>query len=140
MNHNHPAGPTAAELIALVEGYFASVDRNDLDGTLAAMAPDCLLEYKTQGAQFVGREQGIRKYFADRNSNVLKSWHGNFTHTVDAANGRVATRFDVKRTDKGAAERAGDNLNLFQFEGRQMKRISVWRGEGNPPVLPNNPA
>ncbi len=134
MSTNTPA--TANELIALVEAYFASVDRNDLSGTLAAMAPDCVLEYKTQGAQFVGRDEGIRKYFADRYANVLPSWHGNFTHTVDPARGRIATRFDVRRTDRSAPERAGDNLNLFQFEGRQMKLISVWRGEGNPPNLP----
>ncbi|MEO7402828.1 MAG: nuclear transport factor 2 family protein [Burkholderiales bacterium] len=119
----------ADQLIARVEAYFACVDRSDLAGVLAAMAPDCVVEYRSQGQVFEGREEGIRKYFTERNANCLKSWHGNFTHTVDAANNRIATRFDVRRTDRGAAERFGDNLNLFQFEGPLMKRIAVWRGE-----------
>jgi hypothetical protein len=123
---------TATEMIAVVEAYFAAVDRSNLDGLLAGMAPDCLMEYKTQGVQYIGRDTGIRKYFGERNAICLTSWHGNFNHTVDVAAGRIATRFDVRRTDKGQPERVGDNLNLFQFEGRWIKRISVWRGEGNP--------
>jgi ketosteroid isomerase-like protein len=122
---------TATQMIAIVEAYFDAVDRNDLDGLLVAMAPDCLMEYKTQGVQYIGRDTGIRTYFAERNAKVLQSWHGNMAHTVDVTAGRIATRFDLRRTDKGTPEQTGDNLNLFQFEGRRIKRISVWRGEAN---------
>ena len=120
--------PGAAELSAQVEAYFASIDRSDLAATLATMAPDCVIEYVSDGTRFEGRDAGVKAYFEQRNRNVLKSWHGNFTHTADAANARVATRFSVRRTDRGAAERSGDNINLFQFDGRLITRIAVWRG------------
>ncbi len=120
--------PGAAELGARVEAYFASIDRSDLAATLATMAPDCVIEYVTDGSRFEGRDAGVKAYFEQRNANVLKSWHGNFMHTADLESARVATRFSVRRTDKGAAERTGDNINLFQFEGRRIARIAVWRG------------
>ena len=99
-----------------------------LPGVKVTMAPDCVIEYVSDGTRFEGRDAGVKAYFEQRNRNVLKSWHGNFTHTADAANARVATRFAVRRTDRGAAERSGDNINLFQFDGRLITRIAVWRG------------
>jgi SnoaL-like domain len=122
--------PTASALTARVETYFACVDRSDLAGILATMSPDCIVEYVTDGSQFIGRDTGVKAYFEQRNTIVVKSWHGNFTHAADAASGRVATRFDVRRTDRGVAERTGDNINLFEFDGLNIKRIAVWRGTG----------
>ena len=97
---------------------------------METMAPDCVIEYVTDGSRFEGRDEGVKAYFEQRNANVLKSWHGNFRHAVDAASGRVATRFDVRRTDRGAPERTGDNINLFEFDGERIRRIAVWRGKG----------
>lgn len=119
--------PTATELIAQVEAYFAAADNCDVRGTLATMAPDCVLEYLTEGLRFEGRDTGVKAYFVERAAKVVRSWHGDFTHTADAQNGRVATRFVVRRTDRGDAERSADNIDLFQFEGRLIKRISVWK-------------
>ena len=102
----------------------------DLAGILGAMTPDCMVESVTDGSRFVGRDAGVKAYFEQRNSIVVKSWHGNFTHAADPESGRVATRFDVRRTDKGVAERTGDNIDMFQFEGLAIKRIAVWRGTG----------
>jgi ketosteroid isomerase-like protein len=122
--------PTAGDLTARVESYFASVDRSDLAGILATMTPDCVVEYVTDGSRFEGRDAGVRDYFEKRNAMVVQSWHGNVRHAADAASGRVATRFEVRRTDKGAAERFGDNINLFEFAGDRIARIAVWRGTG----------
>lgn len=122
--------PSAGELVERVEAYFASADKGDVAGTLSSMAPDCVLEYLTEGIQYSGRDEGIKTYFEQRAMNVVTSWHGNFVHTVDSQTGRVATRFDVRRTDQGLPERTGDHINLFQFEGRQIKRISVWKSPG----------
>ncbi|MEO7404550.1 MAG: nuclear transport factor 2 family protein, partial [Burkholderiales bacterium] len=122
------ANASGEPLVALIEEYFASVDRNDIPSTLATMTADCVLEYRTHGKVYVGRDTGIRDYFVDRNATVVQSWHGNTVHTVDVPNARVATRFDLRRTDRGAPEQSGDNLNLFQFEGARIKRISVWGG------------
>ena len=118
------------EMTDRVEAYFASSDRSDLAATLDTMASDCVIEYVTDGSRFEGRDEGVKAYFEQRNALVLKSWHGNFRHAADAASGRVATRFDVRRTDRGVPERTGDNMNLFEFEGGRIRRIAVWRGKG----------
>lgn len=122
--------PSATQLIAQVEAYFDAADRCDVPGTLATMAPDCVLEYLTEGLCFEGRDTAVKIYFLERANKVVRSWHGDFTHTADAASGRVATRFAVRRTDRGLAERTADNINLFQFEELQIKRISVWKSPG----------
>jgi ketosteroid isomerase-like protein len=124
------AQPSARELTDQVEAYFASIDRKDLAATLANMTSDCVIEYVTDGSRFEGRDEGVKAYFEKRHGNVLKSWHGNFWHVADLSNARVTTRFDVRRTDRGAAERTGDNVNIFEFEGRLIRRIAVWRGTG----------
>lgn len=122
--------PSARELIDRVEAYFANADRCDVAGTLSDMAPDCVLEYLTEGLCYAGRDGAIKGYFEERACQVVKSWHGNFMHAADANSGRVATRFEVRRTDRGLAERSGDHINLFEFEGRRIKRISVWKSPG----------
>jgi hypothetical protein len=94
------------------------------------MAPDCVLEYLTEGLRYVGRDDEIKAYFEQRARIVVKSWHGYFTHAADPERGLVATRFAVRRTDRGMTERTGDHINLFQFDGRRIKRISVWKSPG----------
>lgn len=127
---NPPNEPVAAHrLIAMIEAYFAGVDRDDIAGTLATMTPDCVLDYRTQGKTYAGRDTGIRDYFAARNAQVLQSWHGNTQHTVDVSQGRVATRFELRRTDRDGQVQSGDNMNLFEFDGDRIRRISVWGGQ-----------
>jgi hypothetical protein len=122
--------PDAQAMIDCVEAYFASADRCDIAATLAAMTPDCVMEYLTEGLRYEGRDEGIRQYFEARANKVLECWHGNFWHVADPARSRVATRFEVRRSDRGAIERTGDNVDLFQFEGRRIKRITVWKSAG----------
>lgn len=126
---------SARELIDRVEAYFASADKCDVSATLETMAPDCVVEYLTEGVRYEGRDEGVKAYFEQRAKNVAKSWHGNLSHVADPVSGRVATRFDVRRTDKDGVERTGDNIDLFQFEGRQIKRISVWKSAGKTVAL-----
>ena len=113
----------------VVEAYFAAVDRSDLAGILKTMAPECTMHYVSAGERYEGRDTGVKAYFEKRNAGCESSWHGDFWHVVDAPAGRVATRFGVRRTDKGQPERAGDNLNVFEFDGALIKRIHVWRGQ-----------
>ena len=116
------------ELTRCVEAYFAAIDRKDLDAVLKLMSPACTIEYVTDGSRFAGRDEGVKAYFEKRNAGVEKSWHGDFFHVADTSAARVATRFKVRRTDKGVPERHGDNINVFEFDGTLIKRISVWRG------------
>jgi limonene-1,2-epoxide hydrolase len=116
------------DMTKVVEAYFASIDRQDLPATLATLSPACTIEYVTDGSRFIGRDDGVKAYFEKRNAGCEKSWHGDFFHVADAAAARVATRFKVRRTDRGVPERHGDNINVFEFDGALIKRISVWRG------------
>ncbi|MBM3519067.1 MAG: nuclear transport factor 2 family protein [Alphaproteobacteria bacterium] len=115
-------------LTSTVEAYFAAVDRSDLAGILATMTPDCVMHYVRAGERYEGRDTGVKAYFEKRNAGVEKSWHGDFWHVADVPASRVATRFVVRRTDKGQPERRGDNVNIFEFDGTLIKRIHVWRG------------
>ena len=99
--------------------------RSDAEGRLSVQVN------ATEGERYEGRDTGVKAYFEARAKKVAKSWHGEYVHTVDVENGRVATRFAVRRTDEGKAERTGDNINLFQFDGRLIRRVSVWR---SPPL------
>ena len=119
--------PSAEDLIACVEAYFASADSFDISETLAVMTPDCVLEYLTDDRRYEGRDEGIKAYFEQRAKTFDTAWHGTFFHVADPARGCVATRFDVRRKLKDGATEIRDNINLFEFEGRLVKRISVWR-------------
>jgi hypothetical protein len=119
----------ASDLTKQVEAYFGAVDRADLAGILKTMTPDVTMHYVSAGERYSGRDTGVKAYFTKRNAGVEKSWHGDFWHIADVPAGRVATRFGVRRTDKGQPERLGDNVNTFEFEGTLIKRICVWRGQ-----------
>ncbi|MGE0314423.1 MAG: nuclear transport factor 2 family protein [Lautropia sp.] len=120
--------PSATALVDIIEAYFAAVDRDDIAAILSTMTADCVLEYRTLGKVCAGRDTGIRDYFTARGAQVESSWHGNTQHTVDTSAARVATRFDLRRVDRDGIEQTGDNLNLFEFEGARIRRISVWGG------------
>lgn len=122
----------AQELIGCIEAYFASTDIFDVPATLNTMTPDCVMEYLSDNRRYEGRDEGIKAYFEQRAGKLAKAWHGNFSHVVDPSSGRVATRFDVRRQEKDGDPEVRDNINLFQFEGRLIKRISVWRSVLNP--------
>lgn len=119
--------PSAQELIDCVEAYFASADKFDVSATLAVMTADCVLEYLTDDRRYEGRDEGIKAYFEQRAKTFENAWHGTFLHVADPARGRVTTRFDVRRKLKDGDKEIRDNINLFEFEGRLVKRISVWR-------------
>jgi hypothetical protein len=121
------AMPNAQELIDCIDAYFSSTDSFDVLATLSTMTPECVMEYMTDNRRYEGRDKGIKAYFERRGEMLSNAWHGNFSHVADPLCGRVATRFDVRRREKGGDTVVRDNINFFQFEGRLIKRISVWR-------------
>ncbi len=121
------AMPDAQHLIDCIETYFASTDNFDVQATLGTMTPDCMLEYLTDNRRYEGRDEGIKEYFEERAVMLASAWHGNFSHVADPVRGRVASRFDVRRREKDGEMVVRDNINLFQFESRLIRRISVWR-------------
>jgi ketosteroid isomerase-like protein len=112
-------------LIELAETYFARVDGKDLDGVASLLAPDCLMTIETAGVAYEGRA-AILAMFERYMARWETIWHGNFDHVVDTAEGRLACRFEVRKTapDGGLDEKR--NANFFTFEGGRIRHISVY--------------
>ncbi len=101
-------------LVRLVEGYFAAVDRKDMAGTLAFLAPDAVFTIATFDAVHRGRDGEIRTMFERLFARYDGIWHGNFRHVVEPPR-RIACRFDVEnRTADGAVIRKR-NANFFEM-------------------------
>lgn len=122
--------PTPRELIETAEAYFACVDAGDVPGVMARLTPDCTLEVVTHPIAHEGAA-AIEAMFKRRLTGTKRAWHGNFVHLADADQGRVTSRFDVLREGTDGEERAMDNINLFQFDGPLISRISIWMSGEN---------
>lgn len=114
------------ELIDLAERYFACVDAKDLSGVLARLAPECRMTIETSAVIHDGRDGAIRSMFAAYFERWATVWHGNFDHVADAANGRLACRFDVRKTASDGSVDEKRNANFFTFEDGLIRRISVY--------------
>lgn len=114
------------ELIGLAENYFARVDAKDLDGVRACLAPDCRLVIETSAVIHDGRDAAILSMFAAYFERWESIWHGNFDHVADAANGRLACRFDVRKTAPDGSVDEKRNANFFTVEAGLIRRISVY--------------
>ena len=122
--------PDASQMIAAAEAYFARVDAGDVAGVMALLAPDCTVEVVTHPIAHKGAA-AIEAMFKRRLAGTRRAWHGNFVHVADAEASRLASRFDVTRTGTGGDERAMDNINMFEFDGPLIRRISIWMSGEN---------
>lgn len=120
----------SSELIEIAEAYFARVDDGDVAGVMALLTPDCAVEVLTHPIVHEGAP-AIEAMFKRRLAGVKRAWHGNFVHLTDALQGRVTSRFDVLREGAGGEEGTMDNINLFQFDGPLISRISIWMSGEN---------
>ena len=106
---------TDRELTALVERYFAAVDRMDLEGTLDCLSPEASFTIATYDTVYRGRDTGIRGMFERLNARYAKVWHGDFDHVVQGPN-RVASRFRVENTLFDGTVRVKHNCNFFRVD------------------------
>ena len=113
-------------MVALVERYFASVDAQDLDGTLAALAPDCVLSVPTAGVQHHGRDGEIRTMFAGLFDRFESLWHGEFRHIADVEEGTIASGFIVRNVARDGAQDEKHNCNFFTVQDGKLSAISVY--------------
>ena len=105
---------TPEALIALVERYFAAVDRMDLSATLACLAPDASFTIATFDTTYRGRDTEIRGMFQRLNARYARVWHCDFDHVVMAP-GRVASRFEVRNTLHDGTLQVKHNCNFFRL-------------------------
>ena len=118
--------PTKAELIALVERYFAAVDAKDLEKTLATLTTDCSITVETAGVRHHGRDDEIRKMFEGLFERFDTTWHGDFRHVVDEEAGLIASQFTVRNRTPDGTRQEKYNCNFFRIERGQLSAISVY--------------
>jgi len=123
---------TAAKqtLIDRIESYYAAVDDLDPDPIVGHFTANATMVIATGDVRHVGRE-AIRGTYERRKNSVDQSFHGDFTHVVDAENSRAATRLAVRRTSKGGESIEMDCIALFTFEGELIKHIVIWMSGEN---------
>lgn len=80
-----------AQLVALVEKYFAGVDRKDVAGTLACFAPSARFSIANHGVSYAGRDTELKGMYERLNERYAQVWHGDFSHTVNVAAQKIAS-------------------------------------------------
>jgi ketosteroid isomerase-like protein len=117
-------------LIARIESYYAAVDRLAPDPIVAHFTPNATMEIPIGDVRHIGHE-AIRGTYERREKGVDKSFHGDFTHVVDADNGRAVTRLAVRRTSKNGEAVEMDCIALFTFAGELIEHIAIWMSGEN---------
>ena len=107
---------SASQLVALAEGYFSAVDRKDVEGTLICFAANAQFAIANHGVFYEGREIQIRGMYDRLNERYAKVWHGDFTHTVDVAAQRIASRFRVENITHEGEKLVKNNCNFFELK------------------------
>jgi ketosteroid isomerase-like protein len=120
----------STELVALVERYFASVDRMDIDATLACFEPDATFTIATFNTIYQGRDTGIRSMFERLNSRYSRVWHGHFDHIIQVPS-RVASQFRVENTLLDGSLSVKNNCNFFSVRGTRFDAVQVYMSGDN---------
>lgn len=117
-------------LVALVERYFAAVDRQDLDGVLDCFVPDARFTIATFDTVYTGRDTGIRGMFERLNGRYARVWHGDFDHLVMPPH-RIASRFEVRNTLFDGSLRVKHNCNFFWVRDGRFEAVEVYMSGDN---------
>ena len=123
-------GTDQASLIALAEGYFAAVDRMDIEATLAFFHPDVRFTIATFDTTFEGRDLALRGMFERLNQRYQRVWHGDFHHVVQAPD-RIASRFRVENTLPDGTLRTKHNCNFFRVRDGLFDEVHVYMSGDN---------
>ena len=119
-----------AALQALVERYFAAVDRMDVPGTLACFAPEAHFCIANHGTHYHGLEE-LRGMYERLNARYARVWHGDFDHVLDVPAQRAASRFRVENTSLSGEKFQKNNCNFFRVEGGRFVEVFVYMSGEN---------
>ncbi|HSW18254.1 MAG TPA: nuclear transport factor 2 family protein [Ramlibacter sp.] len=119
-----------AALIALVERYFAAVDRMDLAATLDCFCADARFCIATFDTVYEGRDSGLRAMYERLFGRYQRVWHGDFDHVVEGP-GRVASRFRVENTLVDGSVRVKNNCNFFRVREERFDEVFVYMSGDN---------
>lgn len=119
-----------ARLVALVEHYFAAVDRMDLAGTLACFSSDATVTIATFDVVYRGRDDAVRGMYERLFARYASVWHGDFDHVVDAP-GRIASQFTVRNLSHGGVTTVKHNCNFFHVRAGRIDTMAVYMSGDN---------
>lgn len=121
----------APQLQALVERYFAAVDRKDLAATLACFAPAARFGIANHGVYYQGRDTEVRGMYERLGSRYARVWHGDFEHVIDVPHQRVASRFRVENTTHAGELLHKNNCNFFEVQDGLFVQVLVYMSGDN---------
>lgn len=121
---------SANQLIERIESYYAAIDRFDTPAIVAHFTPTATMRIATDNVSHIGLEAIASTY--DRRAELVdNSFHGHFTHVVDAAGNRATTRLEVVRTTPDGETTTLDCIALFAFEGELIADLVIWMSGEN---------
>jgi ketosteroid isomerase-like protein len=127
-------GLTRAQLIDLAtQKYFASVDRKDIEATLACFHDEALFCVQTAFARHSGKAE-LRRMFEDFFGAWQTIVHRDFTCTVDEANGRITSCFEAVLTAADGSVTRLSNTNFWRIRDGKFQEVYVYMSGENPLV------
>ena len=117
-------------LTALVEQYFAAVDRMDLAGTLACFSADATVTIATFDVVYRGRDDAVRGMYERLFARYASVWHGDFDHVVDPP-GRIASQFTVRNRSPDGLLVEKHNCNFFRCSEGMIVAMAVYMSGDN---------
>ena len=117
-------------LVALVERYFAAVDRIDLAATLDCFRPDARFTIATYDTLYEDRGSGLLGMYERLFERYQRVRHADFDHVVDAP-GRIASRFHVENTMFDGSLRSKNNCNFFEVRDGLFVEVFVYMSGDN---------
>lgn len=119
------------ELIELAtKSYFGSVDRKDLEGTLACFHDEALLTVQTSFTVHAGKA-AIRAMFERFFESYERISHREFRCTVDEKNGRICARFLAEMVEKDGRTTVLENTNFWRVRGDRFQEVYVYMSGEN---------
>ena len=127
-------GLSRAELTDLAtQKYFASVDRKDIEATLACFHDEALFCVQTAFTRHSGKAE-LRRMFEDFFGAWQAIVHRDFTCTVDEANGRIAACFEAVLTGHDGSVTRLNNTNFWRVRDGRFQEVTVYMSGENPLV------
>jgi len=117
-------------LIALVERYFAAVDRMDLSATLDCFAVDARVTIATFDTLYQGRDTEVRGMYSRLFARYASVWHGDFDHVVQPPI-RIASQFTVRNVSQQGVETLKHNCNFFRLREDRICAMNVYMSGDN---------
>ncbi len=119
------------ELIAFAtQSYFASVDRKDMEATLACFHDEALFCVQTAHTRHSGKAE-IQRMFEDFFGAYDTIVHRDFTCTVDEAHGRIAASFIAELTAADGSVTRLTNTNFWRLRDGKFQEVYVYMSGDN---------